>query len=58
MKNHANPGNVPIAPRYRGKRELMHKKSIPFHGLLCQRNAKGMDFYELQNNKGLAAALP
>ena len=42
MKNHANPENVPIAPRYRGNRELMHKKSIPFYGLfvpeLCERN--------------------
>jgi len=33
---------VPIAPRYRGNRELLHKKSIPFHGRfvpeLCERN--------------------
>jgi len=33
VKNHANTENVPIAPRYRGNRELMHKKSIPFYGL-------------------------
>jgi len=33
MINHANTENVPIAPRYRGNRELMHKKSTPFYGL-------------------------
>ena len=43
MNNHANPGNVPIAPPA-GNRELMHKKPIPFWAICDLSMAKGMDF--------------
>ena len=43
VMNHAAPENVPIAPPT-GNRELMHKKSIPCHGLFVpDQNYKGMD---------------